>query len=110
MKRALFAAFVLAALALGLAAGNAPAQPCPPGFHMQPGAGCVRNAPPPQAQLVVTAGSLRVRQCPTVQCRPVGLLHRGAPVRILAAEGPWVRIVAPRTGLEGWVLRRYISY
>jgi len=112
MKRAFFCAFILAALALGLSAGDATAQPCPPGAHFQARVGCVRNPPPPipPAELrMVVARRLNVRQCPTPQCRPVARISRGTPVRILGAEGAWVRIRVPQSGIEGWVLRRYIN-
>lgn len=112
MKRAFFCAFILATLALGLAAGDATAQPCPPGFHMQPGAGCVRNAPapiPPAELRMVVARRLNVRPRPTPQTPPVAVLTRGTPVRILGFEGAWVRIRVPQTSIEGWVLRQYIN-
>lgn len=104
-----------AGLAVALEAWAQP--PCPPGFRMQPGIGCVRIPPPPPpppippAELMrVASRRLNVRQCPTPQCPPVASLSRGTPVRILNAQGPWVRIRVPQAGIEGWVQRQFLVY
>lgn len=112
MKRAFSAAAFVAALILGLAAGNVAAQPCPPGMHFVAGRGCVQNAPapiPPAELRMVTARRLEIRPRPIPQAPPVAILSRGTPVRILGAEGPWVRIRVPQSGIEGWALRRHIN-
>ncbi len=109
-------AILVLAAALGLASGAFAQPPCPPGFHFQPGAGCVRNPPPPPPPapaadlMIVSAKRLKLRQCPTPQCLPVAVLSRGTPVRVLGIQEGWARVRAPQTGLEGWVQRRFLSY
>jgi len=124
MKRSIRRIMIGCVFAAGLGLSfDAFAQPaCPPGSHFQPGAGCVQNAPPPPpvvapgqrippAELmIVGARRIKLRQCPTPQCVPLAVLSRGTPVRILGAQGEWVRVRVPQTGIEGWTLRRHLNF
>jgi GH25 family lysozyme M1 (1,4-beta-N-acetylmuramidase) len=56
----------------------------------------------------VNADTLNIRPTPSTEGAPIGTLHRGQVVTVLAEQGDWDQIVNP-TGGQGYVSARYLD-
>ena len=63
---------------------------------------------PEGAGLVVTAGTLRVRQGPTTDSAIIGRVYEGDLLTVLGSAGNWFRVLTP-LGTEGYVYKNYVD-
>lgn len=68
----------------------------------------LRNSAPDSISFVQVM-ALNLRQCPSIQCEILSVLHAGDKVTVLSEQNGWYQISRPATGKTGWLAARYIA-
>jgi len=67
-----------------------------------------QTVPSGQTVYVTDQFEITMRTGPTVQNKIIAMLATGTALHIIREEGDWLLVQSP-TGIEGWILKRYVS-